>query len=73
MKFDSIDWIVPIYVITVLVIIVIGPISFFFKVMTIQQALNKQCKTNYSMLQVAVAGNNLSRICNMENQTITIK
>jgi hypothetical protein len=73
MKFDFVDWIVPIYVVTVLAVITIGPISFFIKTMTIQQALNKQCKTNYSILQVAVAGDNLSRICRMENQTITIK
>jgi hypothetical protein len=66
-------WIFLGYVLVVIAIITIAPISFVVKTMTIQQALNKQCKTNYSILQVAVAGDNLSRICRMENQTITIK
>ena len=38
-----------------------------------QQALNEQCGTNYSLIQVALAGDNLSRLCQIKNQTVTIK
>ena len=43
------------------------------QVLVTQNALNQSCKTNYNFIQVALAGNNLSRICQIENQTITIK
>jgi len=43
------------------------------RVIVTQQALNQECKTHYSFIQVALAGNNLSRICQLKNQIITIK
>jgi hypothetical protein len=43
------------------------------RVIVTQQALNQECNSNYSFIQVALAGNNLSRICQIKNQTITIK
>jgi hypothetical protein len=42
-------------------------------VITTQQALNEQCGTNYNFFQVATAGDNLSRLCQIKNQTVTIK
>jgi len=41
--------------------------------LTTQQALNEQCGTNYNFFQVATAGDNLSRLCQIKNQTVTIK
>ncbi len=38
-----------------------------------QQALNKQCGTDYSLVQVALAGDNLSRLCQIKNQVVTVK
>jgi hypothetical protein len=38
-----------------------------------QQALNEQCGTNYSLMQVALAGDNLSRLCQIKNQVVTVK
>ena len=38
-----------------------------------QKALNEQCGTNYSVMQVALAGDNLSRLCQIKNQVVTLK
>jgi hypothetical protein len=73
MKFDTGDWIFPVWFAMVLVVISVGPAIFIGKTITTQQALNKECKTSYSVLQVAVAGDNLSRLCQIKQQTITIK
>ncbi len=40
---------------------------------TTQQALNGQCGTDYSLVQVALAGDNLSRLCQIKNQVVTVK
>ena len=60
-------------IVGVVVILLVAPIVGVSRVIVIQQALNQECKTNYSFIQVALAGNNLSRICQIKNQTITIK
>lgn len=49
------------------------PFIGFVRTQTTQKALNEQCGTNYSFLQVALAGDNLSRLCQIKNQTVTIK
>jgi hypothetical protein len=72
-NFDLMDaWIVLVAGGAVLVITV-APITGVVKVMTTQQALNEQCGTNYNFFQVATAGDNLSRLCQIKNQTVTIK
>ena len=73
MKFNNGDWIFPVWFAMILVVITIGPTTFIIKTTTTQQALNQECKTNYSFLEVAVAGDNLSRLCQIKQQTITIK
>jgi sensor domain CHASE-containing protein len=55
------------------VILLVASIVGVSRVIVTQQALNQECKTNYSFIQVALAGNNLSRICQIKNQIITIK
>ena len=63
-------------ILTVVVIIVIlfgAPTIGVLKVITTQQALNQQCGTNYNFIQVALSGDNLSRLCQIKNQTITVK
>ena len=59
--------------IVVCVIFIVAPIVGVSRVIVTQQALNQECKTHYSFIQVALAGNNLSRICQIKNQIITIK
>ena len=56
-----------------IVILLVVSIVGVSRVIVTQQALNQECKTNYSFIQVALAGNNLSRICQIKNQIITIK
>ena len=66
-------WIFPVWFVLVFTIVTIGPTTFIIKTTTTQQTLNQECKTNYSFLEVAVAGDNLSRLCQIKQQTITIK
>jgi hypothetical protein len=56
-----------------IVIVLVASIVDVSRVIVTQQALNQECGSNYSFIQVALAGNNLSRICQNKNQTITIK
>jgi len=55
------------------VILLVASIVDVSRVIVTQQALNQECNSNYSFIQVALAGNNLSRICQIKNQIITIK
>ncbi|NBR24660.1 MAG: hypothetical protein EBU08_13005 [Micrococcales bacterium] len=55
------------------ILILVASIVGVSRVIVTQQALNQECKTHYSFIQVALAGNNLSRICQLKNQIITIK
>jgi hypothetical protein len=73
MKFNNGEWIFPVWLAMVFVVITIGPTTFIIRTTTTQQALNQECKTNYSFLQVAVSGDNLSRLCQIKQQTLTIK
>jgi hypothetical protein len=56
-----------------IVILLVASIVGVSRVIVTQQALNQECNTHYSFIQVALAGNNLSRICQLKNQIITIK
>jgi len=64
---DPSDYI-SIFIILVIVLMFVGD-----RVITTQQALNQECKTNYNFIQVALSGDNLARLCQIKNQTITIK
>ena len=76
MKFNNFDfmgtWMVLVFG-GVILLFLATPITGVMKVMTTQQALNEQCGTNYNFFQVATAGDNLSRLCQIKNQTVTIK
>ena len=72
-SFDLSDFI-PIFIIFSFALIFVGvPLTGVGKVIATQQALNQECKTNYTFLQVALAGDNLARLCQIKNQTVTIK
>ena len=75
-KSSSLDLfgLIPIFMIFVFALMfVAAPVVGVGKVIATQQALNQECKTNYSFLQVALAGDNLARLCQIKNQTVTIK
>ena len=58
---------------SVVLMFISAPIIAVTKVITTQQALNQECGTHYNFFQVASAGDNLSRLCQIKNQTVTIK
>ena len=60
-------------IVGVIITFVVAPIVGASRVIVTQQAINQECGSNYSFLQIALAGDNLSRICQIKNQTITIK
>ena len=65
---------IPIFIIFVVALMfVAAPVVGVGKVIATQKALNQECKTNYNFLQVALAGDNLARLCQIKNQTVTIK
>ena len=45
------------------VLLVSGPITGYYRVQIEKEALNKQCGTSYGFLEVALAGDNLARLC----------
>ena len=72
-SFDLSDFI-PIFIIFSFALVFVSvPLVGISRVITTQQALNQECKTNYNFIQVALAGDNLARLCQIKNQTVTIK
>lgn len=72
-SFDLFDF-VPVLIIGIGILVFVGaPIVGIGRVITTQQALNQECKTNYNLLQVALSGDNLARLCQIKNQTVTVK
>jgi hypothetical protein len=72
-NFDFMDAWSVLIVVSVGFVLLAAPIIGVMKVITTQQALNEQCGTHYNFFQVATAGDNLSRLCQIKNQTVTIK
>jgi len=72
-NFDIWEFVPSVMIFGVFLLLVSAPIVGVSRVIVTQQALNQECGSNYTFLQVALAGNNLSRICQIKNQTITIK
>ena len=64
------------FLLIVLLIVLIvggGVAADLYKTVTVQQALNNQCGTHYNLIQVSLAGDNLQKLCQIQNQQITIK
>lgn len=72
-NFDSFDALIILLTAGIVLAFVAAPITGYVRITTTQQAINKECKTNYNFLQVALAGDNLFRLCQIKNQTVTIK
>jgi hypothetical protein len=72
-NFDIWEFVPSVMIFGFFLLLVSAPIVGVSRVIVTQQALNQECGSNYTFLQVALAGNNLSRICQIKNQTITIK
>jgi energy-converting hydrogenase Eha subunit C len=72
-NFDFTDAWIAVITGGIVLVLLAAPITGVMQVLTTQKALNEQCGTNYNFLQVATAGDNLSRLCQIKNQTVTIK
>lgn len=57
----------------VLICFIATPVIGYYRVSTLQKALNQECGTNYSILDVATAGEELQRLCQIKKQEITIR
>ena len=78
LKFSKLSWdpedYITVFIIGIFVLLAVSaPLVGIGRVITTQQAINQECKSNYNFLQVALAGDNLSRLCQIKNQTVTIK
>ena len=49
------------------------PVSGFYQAVTLQKTINQECNTNYSLIEVAMNGDNLIQLCKVKNQTVTLK
>ena len=72
-NFDFFDAWAVLFTVPVILMFIVAPITGVVRVITTQQALNQECGTNYNFFQVATSGDNLSRLCQIKNQTVIIK
>ena len=49
------------------------PFQVFYSTLATQKAINKQCKTDYTFGEVLFASEDLLKLCQTKEQTITIK
>ena len=76
MKFNNFDFMDALIVLVfggAILLILGAPITGAMRTMTTQKALNEQCGTHYSFIEVATSSDNLSRLCQIKNQTVTVK
>ena len=60
---------VPLIVVT---IIIANPIANWYSAGVEQKAINTQCGTNYSQLDVLTSSKSLTELCRIKNQSITL-
>ena len=76
-RFDLEDFLFNLFFLFMLLIVSVGfisiPFHVFYSTQATQKAINKQCKTNYTFKEVLVASDDLLKLCQTKQQTITIK
>jgi hypothetical protein len=60
---------VPLIVVTIVISI---PISNWYSAGVEQKAINAQCGTNYSQLDVLTSSKSLTELCRIKNQQLTV-
>jgi hypothetical protein len=60
---------VPLIVVTIVISI---PISNWYSAGVEQKAINSQCGTNYSQLDVLTSSKSLTELCRIKNQQLTV-
>lgn len=58
---------------TVVLVFVSIPVSGYFRATSLQKALNTECGTNYSLMEVSINGENLLELCRIKQQQVTLK
>jgi hypothetical protein len=53
-------------------IVIGGPIASWYSAGVEQKAINTQCGTNYSQLDVLLSSKSLTELCRIKNQSITL-
>jgi hypothetical protein len=69
--FDSIIGII--FVAGLAFIFVVLPVAAWYSAGVEQKAINTECGTNYSRIDVLLSRNGLTEICRIKNQQITLK
>lgn len=54
-------------------IIIAAPVIKYISAANLQKAINAQCGTNYSVIDVLYNGERLMSLCQTKNQQITVK
>jgi hypothetical protein len=68
------DSIIGIIFVAGLAFIFVGlPVSAWYSAGVEQKAINTECGTNYSRIDVLLSRNGLTEICRIKNQQITLK
>lgn len=64
----------PSFCVLLTVSIIVGlPVAHWYSAGVEQEAINKQCKTNYTQLQILFSGDTLKQLCQIKEQQVTIK
>ena len=76
-RFDLEDFLMNSFFVFMQLILFVGfisvPFLVFYSTQATQIAINKQCKTNYTFKEVLVARDDLLKLCQTKQQTLTIK
>jgi hypothetical protein len=49
------------------------PVAHWYSASVEQKAINKECGTNYSQLEVMLSGKNLTELCRIKQQELLLK
>ena len=57
----------------ILLVAIGGPIFLWYSAGVTQQAINEQCETHYSRIDILLSEDKLTQLCKIKNQEILLK
>ena len=76
-RFDFEDFLLNSFIVFTMLMVLVAfislPFKLFYSTQATQKAINKQCKTDYTFGEVLFASDDLLKLCQTKQQTITIK
>ena len=76
-RFDFEDFLLNSFLVFTMLMVPVAfislPFKLFYSTLATQKAINKQCKTDYTFGEVLFASDDLLKLCQTKQQTITIK